>query len=157
MIFKHCVKVWGEDLVYLLTNKSYMLSTLAFTCLTFCTGALSWFGPYFIEKGLKVRQQNHLDGYENDFSTDEYILCLLGVPTSFVKNHDFFREIEGRSVVFRWNENKLFPNIFASCDIWKFLLNSCPKLVIRTSVLENLKQYARIINKIVKLNFRAKN
>jgi len=62
-----------------------MLSTLAFTCLTFCTGALSWFGPYFIEKGLKVRQQNHLDGYENDFSTDDVgflfgvVLCVAGV------------------------------------------------------------------------------
>ena len=79
------IRVWGEDLVYLLTNKSYMLSTLAFTCLTFCTGALSWFGPYFIEKGLLVRQQNQLDGYENDFSTDDVgflfgvVLCVAGV------------------------------------------------------------------------------
>ena len=36
------IKMWGEDLLYLITNKSYILSTLAFTCLTFCTGALSW-------------------------------------------------------------------------------------------------------------------
>ena len=62
---------WGTDLVYLLKNKSYMLSTLAFTCLTFCTGALSWFGPLFMEDALKVRKQFQLEGYENDIATDE--------------------------------------------------------------------------------------
>ena len=30
------------------------------------------FGPYFIEKGLSVREQNHLDGYEDDFDSEEY-------------------------------------------------------------------------------------
>ena len=71
------MKSWGQDLYYLMTNKSYMLSTMAFTCLTFCTGALSWFGPDFIENGLKVRKQYQLDGYENDFDTNRYyqLLC----------------------------------------------------------------------------------
>ena len=69
--FGQQMKSWGEDLVYLVTNKSYMLSTMAFTCLTFCTGALSWFGPNFIENGLKIREYYHLDGSEDDFSTDE--------------------------------------------------------------------------------------
>ena len=47
-------------------------------------------------------------------------------PNKFCEKSWFFSR--------NWRENKLFPNIFASCDIWKFLLNSCPKLVIRTSV-----------------------
>ena len=65
------MKSWGGDLAYLVKNKSYMLSTLAFTCLTFCTGALSWFGPNFIENGLKIREYYHLDGSEDDFETEE--------------------------------------------------------------------------------------
>ena len=65
------VKSWGRDLAYLVKNKSYMLSTMAFTCLTFCTGALSWFGPNFIENGLKIRKNYTLDGYEDDFDTEE--------------------------------------------------------------------------------------
>jgi hypothetical protein len=62
---------WGNDLLYLLKNKSYMLSTAAFTCLTFCTGALSWFGPELVENALKVRQEHQLDGFENDIKVEE--------------------------------------------------------------------------------------
>ena len=62
---------WGNDLMYLLKNKSYMLSTAAFTCLTFCTGALSWFGPELVENALKVRQEHQLDGFENDIKVEE--------------------------------------------------------------------------------------
>ena len=34
------------------TNKSFVLSTLGFTCVSFCTGALAWWGPKFIEDAL---------------------------------------------------------------------------------------------------------
>lgn len=36
-----------------------MLSTLAFTCVAFVTGALAWWGPQFIYLGLKL--QNNVD------------------------------------------------------------------------------------------------
>lgn len=41
-----------EDLTSLCKNSTFVLSTLAFTCVTFCTGALSWWGPVYIEKAL---------------------------------------------------------------------------------------------------------
>ena len=41
-----------EDLASLCRNATFLLSTLAFTCVTFCTGALSWWGPVYIEKAL---------------------------------------------------------------------------------------------------------
>ena len=69
--FGHQLASWGDDLMYLLKNKSYMLSTAAFTCLTFCTGALSWFGPNFVMTALKVREEYQLDGYENDIKEEE--------------------------------------------------------------------------------------
>jgi len=45
-------QTYKEDLVSLGKNKSFVFSTLAFTCVTFCTGALSWWGPIFIEKAI---------------------------------------------------------------------------------------------------------
>jgi len=43
---------YSEDLSYLAQNRSFIFSTLGFTCVTFCTGALSWWGPIFIQRGL---------------------------------------------------------------------------------------------------------
>jgi len=45
---------YKEDLISLAKNKSFVFSTLAFTCVTFVTGALSWWGPKFIEDGLQT-------------------------------------------------------------------------------------------------------
>merc|ERR1712012_662335 len=43
---------YTEDLKSLATNKSFVFSTLGFTCVTFCTGALAWWGPKFLEDAL---------------------------------------------------------------------------------------------------------
>lgn len=43
---------YKDDLLGLAKNKSFVYSTLAFTCVTFCTGALSWWGPVFITKAI---------------------------------------------------------------------------------------------------------
>ena len=43
---------YSEDLMHLLRNKSFVLSTLGFTCVAFCTGALSWWGPKFLKKNM---------------------------------------------------------------------------------------------------------
>merc|ERR1719150_3657976 len=48
---------YREDLGYLATNTSFILSTLGFTCVTFCTGALSWWGPIFIQRGLETQPE----------------------------------------------------------------------------------------------------
>ena len=41
-----------EDLKCLTLNKSFVLSTLGFTCVAFCTGALAWWGPKFLETSV---------------------------------------------------------------------------------------------------------
>lgn len=33
-------------------SKSFMLSTLGFMCVAFVTGALAWWGPTFIHRGI---------------------------------------------------------------------------------------------------------
>lgn len=45
---------YSEDLKDLGTNKSFIFSTLGFTCVTFCTGALSWWGPKFLQDSIKA-------------------------------------------------------------------------------------------------------
>ena len=44
---------YSEDLKSLAKNKSFLFSTLGFTCVTFCTGALSWWGPKFLEDAIQ--------------------------------------------------------------------------------------------------------
>ncbi|XP_047532989.1 protein spinster isoform X1 [Vanessa atalanta] len=44
-----------DDLKALMRNPSFMLSTLAFTCVAFVTGALAWWGPQFIFLGLSMQ------------------------------------------------------------------------------------------------------
>ncbi|XP_045536759.1 protein spinster isoform X2 [Papilio machaon] len=46
---------YGDDLRALVKNPSFMLSTLAFTCVAFVTGALAWWGPLFIYLGLNLQ------------------------------------------------------------------------------------------------------
>uniref|UniRef100_A0A0K2VED7 Protein spinsterlike [Musca domestica] n=1 Tax=Lepeophtheirus salmonis TaxID=72036 RepID=A0A0K2VED7_LEPSM len=42
-----------QDLKDLAANKSFVLSTFGFTCVAFCTGALSWWGPLYIISAIK--------------------------------------------------------------------------------------------------------
>merc|ERR1712025_648201 len=50
-------QTYKEDIVSLDKNKSFVFSTLAFTCVTFCTGALSWWGPAYIQEGLRSMKE----------------------------------------------------------------------------------------------------
>ena len=52
---------YSEDLKSLLGNKSFIFSTLGFTCVTFCTGALAWWGPNFLEDAIKSMNVSDAD------------------------------------------------------------------------------------------------
>lgn len=72
---------WG-DLKYLFLNKSFVLSTIAFTCVTFVAGALAFWGPLFTQLGVKI--QDHPNAKEDDvsfvFGAIAMSAGLLGVP-----------------------------------------------------------------------------
>ncbi len=57
------------DLKYLMLNKTFVLTTLAFTSLTFCTGSLAWWAPSYMEDAIKVRES---EGLDSPIGTDEY-------------------------------------------------------------------------------------
>jgi len=74
---------WKEDMKYLFTNKSFMLSTMGFTCVTFVTGALAWWGPTYIYYGLRLQkeatltEQSQVSFY---FGVITAVSGIIGVP-----------------------------------------------------------------------------
>ncbi|KAF2357837.1 Major facilitator superfamily [Trinorchestia longiramus] len=70
------------DLKDLATNKSYVFSTIAFTCVTFVAGALAWWGPLFVEAGVEVQEHPdvNVNGVAFVFGVIAMIAGLVGVP-----------------------------------------------------------------------------
>merc|ERR1719376_1057044 len=77
-----------EDIVSLAKNKSFVFSTLAFTCVTFCTGALSWWGPVYIQNGLKTMKEEDRAVDVNDvpfvFGVVTMMSGIVGVPLGMI-------------------------------------------------------------------------
>ncbi|KAL0271878.1 UNVERIFIED_CONTAM: hypothetical protein PYX00_005050 [Menopon gallinae] len=46
---------WSQDLRLLIRNRSFMYSTLGFMSVSFVAGALSWWGPDYIYRGVKLQ------------------------------------------------------------------------------------------------------
>jgi len=79
---------YQEDIISLVKNKSFVFSTLAFTCVTFCTGALSWWGPVYIVNGLKTMKEEdrgiHIDSVAITFGVVTMMSGIVGVPLGMV-------------------------------------------------------------------------
>uniref|UniRef100_A0A1B0FH04 Major facilitator superfamily (MFS) profile domain-containing protein n=1 Tax=Glossina morsitans morsitans TaxID=37546 RepID=A0A1B0FH04_GLOMM len=74
---------YKEDLKYLMKNRSFVFSTIAFTCVAFVTGALAWWSPTFIYQGLKLQPHNEdigLNDVSYKFGIIAMIAGLIGVP-----------------------------------------------------------------------------
>jgi len=77
-----------SDIKALAGNKSYMLSTVAFTCVCYCAGALMWWGPNFAFTGAKSAAGNTADADKITLADISFrfgivmtLSGLLGVPT----------------------------------------------------------------------------
>ena len=59
----HKAGSYRKDLADLAGNPTYVLTTFGFTCVIFYTGALPWWGPISIERGLKTigKEERPLD------------------------------------------------------------------------------------------------
>ncbi|XP_030040825.1 protein spinster isoform X1 [Manduca sexta] len=73
---------YRDDLRALVRNPSFMLSTLAFTCVAFVTGALAWWGPQFIYLGLTLQPgvDITLESVSYKFGLVGMLAGALGVP-----------------------------------------------------------------------------
>ncbi|XP_039752934.1 protein spinster isoform X2 [Pararge aegeria] len=73
---------YTEDLRSLVKNPSFMLSTLAFTCVAFVTGALAWWGPQFIFLGLTLQPKVNItqESVSYKFGLVGMAAGALGVP-----------------------------------------------------------------------------
>ena len=65
-----------------MSSKSYVFSTMAFTCVTFVAGALSWWGPMFVETGVKVQDHPNVpvETVPFVFGLIAMLAGLVGVP-----------------------------------------------------------------------------
>ena len=52
------VSSYVDDLKYLCFNKSYVFSTLGYTCVMFYTCVMAWWAPTFIQTSIMVMEIN---------------------------------------------------------------------------------------------------
>ncbi|KAL1140200.1 hypothetical protein AAG570_000132 [Ranatra chinensis] len=79
----HTSSSWKGDIYILCKNKSFILSSLGFTCVAFVAGALAWWGPHFIHLGLKMQPGNenvNLADVSYKFGAITMVSGLIGVP-----------------------------------------------------------------------------
>lgn len=75
-----------EDLKHLFMNRSFILSTLGFTCVAFCTGALSWWGPKFLETSIlamevpEAERKINISSVAFVFGVMTMVAGIIGVP-----------------------------------------------------------------------------
>ncbi|XP_043666296.1 protein spinster isoform X2 [Vespula pensylvanica] len=72
---------WLQDIKALIKNRSFILSTAGFTCVSFVAGALSWWAPTYLQLGFKLigNDVNTLN-VDYKFGLITMISGLIGVP-----------------------------------------------------------------------------
>lgn len=71
-----------DDLRALITSRSYIWSTLGFTCVTFAAGALSWWAPSYMVHALRVYGGDANEGRVNRiFGVITTLAGIVGVTT----------------------------------------------------------------------------
>ncbi|CAH0563334.1 unnamed protein product [Brassicogethes aeneus] len=70
---------WLEDIKVIVQNKSFMLSTAGFTCVSFVAGALAWWGPKFIEMGINLHHKS-----QGDDDTTAFIFGAITMAAGIV-------------------------------------------------------------------------
>ena len=82
------ILLFQEDIICLAKNKSFVFSTMGFTCVTFRLGALSWFGPDLIRKGLLTKKPEDQEIDEKNieliFGIVTMMSGIVGVPLGMV-------------------------------------------------------------------------
>ncbi|XP_072909926.1 protein spinster homolog 1-like [Hemitrygon akajei] len=70
---------WYQDLKYLMTNWSFMLSSLGFATVAFTTGVLGFWGPDFLERANQVSSSTKNSVYSKDSLVFGAIVCSSGL------------------------------------------------------------------------------
>ncbi|CAH1112178.1 unnamed protein product [Psylliodes chrysocephalus] len=82
---------WGEDIKDIVHNRSFMYSTAGFSCVAFVAGALSWWGPSFIEKGIRLQTNGLIDTSDTTptflFGAITMVAGLLGLVLGTYLSH----------------------------------------------------------------------
>ncbi|XP_076269936.1 lysolipid transporter protein spinster isoform X2 [Rhynchophorus ferrugineus] len=131
---------WIEDLKHIIKTKSFVLSTAGFTCVAFVAGALSWWGPNYMEMG-SILQGNgdNSDSISLRFGIVAMISGLLGVPAG---------SMLAQRLRHRWKRVDAYicgfgmllscPFVFAAIFVARYSTNACFALVFFGELFLNL-------------------
>ena len=68
----HLIIFFFSDIRSLAKNKSYVLSVVAFTCVTYCAGAMMWWGPNFAFAGT----HSNIKGDDNRYLRENIFMQI---------------------------------------------------------------------------------
>ncbi|XP_048874079.1 protein spinster homolog 3 [Brienomyrus brachyistius] len=75
---------YGEDVKYLLKNRSFVLSSLGVTAMTFVTGALAFWTPIFLQRAREAMHGGQPCAEPSCVSSDSYVFGAITVVTGIL-------------------------------------------------------------------------
>ncbi|KAG8200201.1 hypothetical protein JTE90_024982 [Oedothorax gibbosus] len=88
-----------DDLLDLAKTKSFVFSTLGFTCVTFATGALGWFGPKYMDLAIQKQSLPGLEPASSSAWIFGVITCIAGLVGVIMgsSGSQYLRKINGKA------------------------------------------------------------
>uniref|UniRef100_A0A914GY17 Major facilitator superfamily (MFS) profile domain-containing protein n=1 Tax=Globodera rostochiensis TaxID=31243 RepID=A0A914GY17_GLORO len=99
---RHYVRSYGSDVGYLITNRTFLWSTLGYTAVVFVTGTLAWWGPTAIEHA-KAMEEHLNDTSKLDLGEKNQISIIFGAITCLA---GIFGVSAGSLLAHQWKTGK---------------------------------------------------
>lgn len=75
---------WKEDLSYMVKIKTYILSVVSFTCLTFVGSASVYWAPKVLCLGLKLQDKDYAEGEYNEETSSLLFLGIIVISSGII-------------------------------------------------------------------------
>ncbi|CAH1116879.1 unnamed protein product [Phaedon cochleariae] len=132
---------WLEDVKDVVQNRSFMFSTAGFTCVAFVAGALSWWGPSFIEMGIKLQNSGDVDSdsVAYKFGIVSMLSGLVGVPLGSLAAQRWRNKCQRiDAYVCAVGLLASAPLVFVACVAARYSVDLCFALVFFAELFLNL-------------------
>eukprot|EP00096_Caligus_rogercresseyi_P016636 TRINITY_DN939_c0_g1_i2.p2 TRINITY_DN939_c0_g1~~TRINITY_DN939_c0_g1_i2.p2 ORF type:complete len:544 (+),score=132.77 TRINITY_DN939_c0_g1_i2:150-1781(+) len=134
-----------KDIQSLVRNKSFIFLTLGFTCVTFCAGALMWWGPRFAFLGAKIAcgdrigcQKIQPDTISYRFGIVMTFAGIVGVPGGSFVSQLFRQRVEnGDPLVCGYTLLASVPVLFFGLVMAQYNISWCYGLTFLAGLLLN--------------------
>ncbi|KAB7494858.1 Protein spinster [Armadillidium nasatum] len=149
-----------SDIKHLVSNRTYIFTTLGFTCVTYVAGALAWWGPNYVELGVAIQPKPNVQqgNVSFIFGVIAMIAGLVGVPLGSFTGQKF----RGSTLFFLHEDHQLkhFRSSFLTplvADAFKPLLNGTqPGSSLIFGTISSTESYSDVNNTISSTVFSSK-